>query len=112
MGYFVLKHDAITVSRDRESVPIHNADFFRRLVLKVDEIIQAFNYVEGNACMGISAQFMSTKRVKWKHLQKLFSDHLGNISVATWVMRMHRISLQRKLAKNQPGDRCPHVPQS
>ncbi len=66
---------------------------------QVDEIIQAFYYDEGNACVGVSAQSMSAKRVEWEHLQKVLSDHLGNISAAARAMGMHRRTLQRKLAK-------------
>ncbi len=66
---------------------------------QVNEIIQAFYYDEGNACVDVSAQSMSAKRVEWEHLQKVLSDHRGNISAAARAMGMHRRTLQRKLAK-------------
>ena len=66
---------------------------------QVDDIIQAFYFDEGNTGANISTQSMSTKRVEWEHLQKVLSDHQGNISAAARAMGMHRRTLQRKLAK-------------
>lgn len=66
---------------------------------QVAEIIQAFDYQEGNSEVEIPAMSMSTRRVEWEHLQKVLADHNGNISAAARAMGMHRRTLQRKLAK-------------
>ncbi len=65
----------------------------------IDEILQAFYHDEGNADVELQARPMSAKRMEWEHLQKVLSDHGGNISAAARAMGMHRRTLQRKLAK-------------
>lgn len=42
---------------------------------------------------------MSVSRLEWEHLQRVLADHGGNISATARALRMHRRTLQRKLAK-------------
>ena len=42
---------------------------------------------------------LSVKRLEWEHLQKVLTEHDGNISAAARALNMHRRTLQRKLAK-------------
>lgn len=44
----------------------------------------------------------SLDRVEWEYLQRVIADCDGNISEAARRLRMHRRSLQRKIAKNPP----------
>jgi two-component system response regulator RegA len=43
---------------------------------------------------------MSPRRLEWEHLQRVLAEHDGNISETARVLRMHRRTLQRKLAKH------------
>lgn len=42
---------------------------------------------------------MSVDRLEWEHLQRVLSDHEGNISATARSLGMHRRTLQRKLQK-------------
>jgi len=45
----------------------------------------------------------SLAQVKWEHIQRVLSEHEGNISAAARSLNMHRRSLQRMLNKKRPG---------
>jgi len=42
---------------------------------------------------------MSPRRLEWEHIQRVLAEHEGNISATARTLRMHRRTLQRKLAK-------------
>lgn len=42
---------------------------------------------------------MSPGRLEWEHLQRVLAEQGGNISATARVLKMHRRTLQRKLAK-------------
>lgn len=42
---------------------------------------------------------MSVSRLEWEHLQRVLAEYDGNISATARALRMHRRTLQRKLAK-------------
>lgn len=42
---------------------------------------------------------MSPRRLEWEHLQRVLAENDGNVSETARVLRMHRRTLQRKLAK-------------
>jgi two-component system response regulator RegA len=42
---------------------------------------------------------MSPRRLEWEHIQRVLAEHVGNISATARTLRMHRRTLQRKLAK-------------
>jgi two-component system, response regulator RegA len=44
-------------------------------------------------------QPMSPRRLEWEHIQRVLTDNDGNISATARTLRMHRRTLQRKLAK-------------
>ena len=47
---------------------------------------------------------MSVDRLQWEHIQRVLSEHDGNISATARALGMHRRTLQRKLQK-RPGRR-------
>jgi len=65
-----------------------------------DEIVAALHRKEGDASVEPSEQPLSIKRLEWEHLQKVLTEHDGNISAAARALNMHRRTLQRKLAKH------------
>ncbi len=48
----------------------------------------------------IAAKPLSVDRVEWEHIQRVMSEHDGNISATARALGMHRRTLQRKLQKH------------
>ena len=69
-----------------------------------DEILAALHKDEGDASIPVSDTPLSVKRLEWEHLQKVLNECNGNISAAARKLRMHRRTLQRKLAKRPVKD--------
>lgn len=65
-----------------------------------DEIVKALHRDEGDATVTPVDLPLSVKRLEWEHLQKVLAQHNGNISAAARALKMHRRTLQRKLAKH------------
>ena len=42
---------------------------------------------------------MSPRRLEWEHIQRVLNEHEGNVSATARMLKMHRRTLQRKLAK-------------
>lgn len=42
---------------------------------------------------------LSIDRLEWEHIQRILHEHDGNISATARALKMHRRTLQRKLAK-------------
>jgi two-component system response regulator RegA len=42
---------------------------------------------------------MSLRHLEWEHIQRVLAEHDGNVSATARTLRMHRRTLQRKLAK-------------
>lgn len=42
---------------------------------------------------------LSVDRLEWEHIQRVLAEHDGNISATARALKMHRRTLQRKLAK-------------
>jgi len=47
----------------------------------------------------VPLETMSPRRLEWEHIQRVLAEHDGNISATARTLRMHRRTLQRKLAK-------------
>jgi two-component system response regulator RegA len=45
------------------------------------------------------AEPMSPRRLEWEHIQRVLAENEGNVSATARILRMHRRTLQRKLAK-------------
>ena len=65
-----------------------------------DEVVAALQRTEGDASVTPAERPLSIKRLEWEHLQKVLAEHNGNISAAARALKMHRRTLQRKLAKH------------
>jgi two-component system response regulator RegA len=64
-----------------------------------DEILAALGRVEGDAGAPLPDDPMSVDRLEWEHIQKVLTEHEGNISATARALKMHRRTLQRKLMK-------------
>jgi two-component system response regulator RegA len=65
-----------------------------------DEIVHAFGKQSGNTEVELSASPLSVDRLEWEHIQRILTEHDGNISATARSLNMHRRTLQRKLNKN------------
>lgn len=64
-----------------------------------DEVVAALHRDEGDSSVAPAESPLSVRRLEWEHLQKVLTEHNGNISAAARALNMHRRTLQRKLAK-------------
>jgi two-component system response regulator RegA len=65
----------------------------------VDAILKALSASEVVIDDTPSAAPMSVDRLEWEHIQRVLSENDGNISATARALKMHRRTLQRKLAK-------------
>lgn len=83
-----------------EAIKLGATQYFAKPV-EVDAIIAAF---EGDmAAPAVDAappsDPLSINRMEWEHIQRVLREHDGNISSTARALKMHRRTLQRKLAK-------------
>lgn len=68
--------------------------------VEVDAILAAFDHTAApDREMEASAEPLSVNRLEWEHIQRVLREHDGNISATARALKMHRRTLQRKLAK-------------
>ncbi len=64
-----------------------------------DEIVAALHKVSGDASVPVQPSPLSVDRLEWEHIQKVLAEQQGNVSATARALKMHRRTLQRKLAK-------------
>lgn len=64
-----------------------------------DEIVAAFRRDSGDSAAPVNETPLSVDRLEWEHIQKVLAEHDNNISATARALKMHRRTLQRKLAK-------------
>ena len=69
-----------------------------------DEIVAAFGKKIGDTDVELSVNPLSIDRLEWEHIQRVLTEHDGNISATARSLNMHRRTLQRKLNKNPIKD--------
>ena len=68
--------------------------------VEVDAILAAFDHDPGIAGEApLEAEPLSVDRLEWEHIQRVLHENEGNISATARALKMHRRTLQRKLAK-------------
>ena len=68
--------------------------------VRAEEIIAAFQRTVPDTQIEVTSAPLPVSRVEWEHIQKVLVEHHGNISATAKVLKMHRRTLQRKLAKH------------
>lgn len=48
-------------------------------------------------------ELMSVQNLEWEYIHRVLAEHDGNITATARALKMHRRTLQRKLAKKRPG---------
>ncbi len=56
----------------------------------------------------VGAEPMSPRRLEWEHIHRVLAEHAGNISATARALKMHRRTLQRKLAKKPSAELVGH----
>lgn len=69
-----------------------------------DEAIAAFHKADGDDSISVASNPLSVDRLEWEHIQRVLTEHHGNISATARSLNMHRRTLQRKLAKHAPKE--------
>jgi two-component system response regulator RegA len=64
-----------------------------------DQVLAALHRTEGDAQVPVGGDPLSVERLEWEHIQRVLADNDGNISATARALKMHRRTLQRKLAK-------------
>ena len=64
-----------------------------------DEIVAAFGRAEGDASVTVRDRPLSVDRLEWEHIQKVLMENSGNITATARQLKVHRRTLQRRLAK-------------
>lgn len=75
------------------------ADQYLSKPVEVDAIVKALTAAEAPNAEAAPQEPLSVSRLEWEHIQRLLTEHDGNISATARALKMHRRTLQRKLAK-------------
>lgn len=62
----------------------------------------AFHGDGGNATLASSDHMLSVERLEWEYIQRVLTEHHGNVSATARALNMYRKTLQRKLSKHPP----------
>ncbi|MDP1652268.1 MAG: response regulator [Rhodocyclaceae bacterium] len=85
-----------------EAIKLGAMQYFAKPI-EVDAIVAVFETPEEtgpDADAILSSDPLSVGRLEWEHIQRVLHEHAGNISATARALRMHRRTLQRKLAKH------------
>lgn len=69
---------------------------------EVDAIVKALKDDEAAIEESLGSEPLSVDQLEWEHIQRVLAEHAGNISATARALKMHRRTLQRKLAR-PPG---------
>lgn len=75
------------------------ADQYLAKPVDVDAIVAALGTDSQPDADATSDEPLSVSRLEWEHIQRVLAEHEGNISATARALKMHRRTLQRKLAK-------------
>jgi two-component system response regulator RegA len=65
-----------------------------------DAVVAAFGRETGDPHAALAPQPLSVDRLEWEHIQRVLGENSGNVSATARSLKMHRRTLQRKLAKH------------
>ena len=64
-----------------------------------DDIVAAFHRESGDHSAPVSEKPLSVTQLEWEHINRVLSEHYGNVSATARALGMYRRTLQRKLTK-------------
>lgn len=69
--------------------------------VEIEAILTAFEGDDGpDFDLPASDEPLSVDRLEWEHIQRILNENDGNVSATARALKMHRRTLQRKLAKH------------
>jgi two-component system, response regulator RegA len=75
------------------------ADQYLAKPIEVDAIVRALLDVQAPDEDDAGESTLSVSRLEWEHIQRVLAENEGNVSATARALKMHRRTLQRKLAK-------------
>jgi len=75
------------------------ADQYLAKPVEVDAIVRSLTDVQTPVDDDAGESTLSVSRLEWEHIQRVLTENGGNISATARALKMHRRTLQRKLAK-------------
>jgi two-component system response regulator RegA len=75
------------------------ADQYLAKPVEVDAIVRSLTDVQAPDDDDAGESTLSVSRLEWEHIQRVLAENGGNISATARALKMHRRTLQRKLAK-------------
>ena len=75
------------------------ADNYLTKPADADAIIRALRHTAPSSTAKPPEAPISIDRLEWEHIQRVLADNEGNVSATARALKMHRRTLQRKLAK-------------
>lgn len=75
------------------------ADQYLAKPVEVDAIVRSLTDVQAPHDDDAGEGTLSVSRLEWEHIQRVLTENGGNISATARALKMHRRTLQRKLAK-------------
>ena len=67
--------------------------------VNAEEILEAFNKLDGNEDFDIHVSPLTVDNLEWEHINRILNENSGNISATAKALNMHRRTLQRKLQR-------------
>jgi len=68
----------------------------------ITDIVQALTEDRIAIDPEVGSDQLSVRHLEWEYIQRKLAEHHGNISATAKALKMHRRTLQRKLAKKRP----------
>jgi two-component system, response regulator RegA len=84
-----------------EAIKLGALQYFAKPI-EVEAIVAVFDAPDEIEAVGeeeLPSDPLSVGRLEWEHIQRVLLEHEGNISATARALKMHRRTLQRKLAK-------------
>ena len=68
--------------------------------VEIEAVLAAFTDEMPSEALSTPEETLSVDRLEWEHIQRVLTENDGNISATARALKMHRRTLQRKLAKH------------
>lgn len=68
--------------------------------VEIEAILSAFDDADPGDSDSTPDEPLSVDRLEWEHIQRVLKENDGNVSATARALKMHRRTLQRKLAKH------------
>ena len=75
------------------------ADNYLTKPADAEAIVHALQHTAASSTTPLPDTPISIDRLEWEHIQRVLADNAGNVSATARALKMHRRTLQRKLAK-------------